>query len=432
MQRKKRAVLVVILVLNLGILGILKYTNFIFDNLNTLGLMKLPHLDLLLPLGISYYTFQSIGYLLDVYWGRTKAEEHFLRLALFLSFFPYMVQGPINRYGTLARQLYIRHDFRWDNLRYGTLRILWGLFKKMVLADWAAIYADAIFSEPDQYAGIAGFGVLLYTIELYGNFSGGIDIMIGAARLFGIVMDENFKRPFFSVSVADFWRRWHITLGTWMKDYVLYPLTMSRVMKTLGKKAKKTLGRKTGRNVPVALSNFIVFFLVGVWHGPTWGNIGWGLYNGVIIAFSIFAENQYRRIRKHFHIHEKSRIWHVVMVLRTFILMNLSWYFDCVDSAKTAFRMIRYTFTQFNPSLFLMISAGKQGTVYTPTALTILAAGCMLLFIVSFLQEKGVEFNRVLARQPLILQVVFCFILFMAAMMLGPMSAGRGFIYAQF
>ena len=195
-----RRILILALVLNLGVLGVLKYTNFVFENLNALGLTNLPHLDLLLPLGISYYTFQSIGYLLDVYWKRTKAEDRFLRLALFLSFFPYMVQGPINRYGTLARQLYVSHVFRWDNLRYGLFRIAWGLFKKMVLADWAAVYADAIFSQPDQYAGIAGFGVLLYTIELYGNFSGGIDIIIGAARMFGIVMDENFRRPFFSVS----------------------------------------------------------------------------------------------------------------------------------------------------------------------------------------------------------------------------------------
>lgn len=429
---KCRRILVLAMLLNFGVLGLLKYTNFMLDNLNALGVSDLHHLDLILPLGISYYTFQSVGYLLDVYWKRVQAEERFLRLAVFLSFFPYMVQGPINRYGTLAHQLYEPHSFRWDNLRYGVLRILWGLFKKMVLADWAAVYADSIFADPDRFSGIAGFGVLLYTIELYGNFSGGIDIIIGTARMFGITMDENFRRPFFSVSLSDFWRRWHITLGTWMKDYVLYPLTMSRAMKKLGKKSKKVLGKKTGRNVPVAISNLIVFFLVGVWHGPTWGNIGWGLYNGVIIAFSIFAENRYRAIKKSLHINDKSTWWHIVMVLRTFALMNISWYFDCVDSASTALKMIRFSVTEFQPSLFLTISAGKQGTAYTPVALAILLAGCVILFTVSFLQEKGVDFNREIAKRPLAVQLFVCLLLFMAAMVLGPMSAGRGFIYAQF
>lgn len=431
-NRKCRRILILAMLLNFGVLGVLKYTNFVFGNLNALGLFSLPHLDFLLPLGISYYTFQSVGYLLDVYWKRIPAEESFLRLALFVSFFPYMVQGPISRYGTLAHQLYGPHDFRWNHIRYGVLRILWGLFKKMVLADWAAVYADQIFARPDQYAGIAGFGVLLYTVELYGNFSGGIDIMIGTARMFGITMDENFKRPFFSVSVTDFWRRWHITLGTWMKDYVMYPLTMSGAMKKLGKKSKKVFGKKTGRNVPIALSNLIVFFLVGVWHGPTWGNIGWGLYNGVIIAFSIFAENRYRQLKKKLHINDKSRGWHVFMVLRTFALMNLSWYFDCVDSLQTALKMIRYSVTQFDPSVFLTVSAGKQGAAYTPVALVILLTGCVCLFAVSFLQEKGVDFHRVIARQPVMIQVTVCFVLLMAALMLGPMSAGRGFIYAQF
>ncbi len=175
MNRKCRRILILAMVLNFGVLGVLKYTNFVFDNLNALRVVQLPHLDLLLPLGISYYTFQSVGYLLDVYWKRVRAEEHFLRLAVFISFFPYMVQGPINRYGTLAHQLYEPHEFQWDHIRYGTLRIFWGLFKTMVLADWAAVYADTIFADPDRYAGIAGFGVLLYTVELYGNFTASFD-----------------------------------------------------------------------------------------------------------------------------------------------------------------------------------------------------------------------------------------------------------------
>ena len=430
--RKARWILIIVLILNLGVLGVLKYTNFIIDNLNRFEALDLHHLDLLLPLGISYYTFQSIGYLLDVYWRRVQAEKGFLRLAVFLSFFPYMLQGPINRYGTLAHQLWEPHGFRRGNIRYGVLRILWGLFKKMVLADWAAVYADAIFSQPDQYAGIAGFGVLLYSIEIYGNFSGGIDIVIGTARLFGITMDENFKRPFFSDSVADFWRRWHITLGTWMKDYVMFPLTMSKTMKKLGKKSKKLLGKKTGRNIPVAISTMVVFFLVGVWHGASWGFIGWGVYNGMIIVFSTFAEEFYKKSKKILHIHDQSTGWRLFKILRTFLLINLSWYFVCVSSLGDAVKMIGYSLTRLDLSLFLTISSGKLGTDYTPAALTILITGCLLLFTVSFFQEKGVDFDSLISKRSFGTQILIFLVLFMISMMFSPMSAGKGFIYAQF
>ena len=211
-----KGALVLALVLNLGILGVLKYTNFVIENINAVTHSSFPMWKFILPLGISYYTFQSIGYLLDVYWKRISSEKNLFRYALFVSFFPQLLQGPIGRYKTLAPQIFESHAWSFHNIKYGVERILWGFFKKMVLADWAAVYCDAIFANPEQYAGASAFGVLLYTVELYGNFAGGIDVMLGVSSLFGIQLDENFKQPFFATSLTDFWRRWHITLGTWM------------------------------------------------------------------------------------------------------------------------------------------------------------------------------------------------------------------------
>lgn len=431
-RKKCRCVLIAAMLLDFGMLAFLKYSNFVIVNINAVSGSSIKTLDLIMPLGISYYTFQSVGYLLDVFWKRHRAERSLFRLALFISFFPYMVQGPINRYGQLANQLYESHEFDWDNIRYGVVRIIWGLFKKMVLADWAGIFRTAIFANPDQYSGIAIFGTLLYTVELYGNFSGGIDIILGIARMFGITMEENFQRPFFATSIADFWHRWHITLGTWMKDYLFYPITLSKWMKKCGKNAKKLFGKKVGRNIPACISNIIVFFIVGIWHGASWANIGWGLYNGVLIAFSVLAADWYRSWKGALHINDKSRGWHLFMVLRTFALMNISWYFDCASSFEHALKMIKYSVTRFNPSEFLNISSGKLGTAYTPYALLILLAGCVLLFTVSYIQEKGTDIQDAIARKPVAVRFSMIALLLILTLALGPMSAGKGFIYAQF
>ncbi|MGN0367766.1 MAG: MBOAT family O-acyltransferase [Wujia sp.] len=427
-----KSALVLALVLNLGILGVLKYSAFVMENVNALFHTELTVFRFLLPLGISYYTFQSLGYMLDVYWKRISAERNLGKYALFLVFFPQLVQGPIGRYQRLANQLYEGHDWSFHNLKFGLERILWGLFKKMVLADWAAIYCDAIFADPKAYAGANAFGVLLYTVELYGNFAGGIDVMLGVATLFGIELDENFKRPFFATSLTDFWHRWHITLGTWMKDYVFYPLTLSGGMMKLGKVSKKAFGKKIGRNIPVCLSNLLVFTLVGIWHGPTWNNIGWGLFNGMIIAASGLLAGAYASWKKKLHINDKSKGYHLFMIVRTFVLMNISWYFDCVDSVKTAWYMIVNSVVNFHPSTLLTISSGKLGTAFTPYALAILVVGCLIWFLVSFLEERNICLREKLSKLPFYVQFLAFTCLFLCIGLLSPMAVARGFIYAQF
>lgn len=424
--------LLLALILNLGILGVLKYSNFVIENINAVAHQTIRMWDMLLPLGISYYTFQSISYLLDVYWKRSSAEKNLFRYALFVSFFPQLLQGPIGRYKTLAPQLYESHAWSFHNIKYGVERIVWGLFKKMVLADWAAVYCDAIFANPEQYAGASAFGVLLYTVELYGNFAGGIDVMLGVASLFGIRLDENFKQPFFATSLSDFWRRWHITLGTWMKDYVFYPLTLSKAMIKIGGASRKVFGKKLGRNIPVCIANLIVFFLVGVWHGPTWNNIGWGLYNGVIIATSGLLAGCFQTWKKKLHINDKAFGYRVFQMARTFLIMTLSWYFDCVDSFRTAWYMFCNSVTNFHPSVLLQISSGKAGVEFTPYALAILAVGCLIWFFVSVQKERGVKVRDALSRLPFVVQFLVFLALFLCIGLLSPMAVSRGFIYAQF
>ena len=431
-KKKAKRIVVAGILLDLGMLAFLKYTNFMIANVNALTGQNFSMLHLILPLGISYYTFQSLGYLLDVYWGRQQADHNFLKYALFVSFFPQLVQGPIGRYGRLAGQLTAEHSLDFHKIKHGLERILWGLFKKMVIAEWAGVYRQAIFADPDTYKGIAIFGVFLYTIELYGDFAGGIDIVLGIAELFGIQMDENFRQPMFSVSISDFWRRWHISLGAWMKDYVFYPLTLSRPMTKLQKKAKSVMGRKKGRFFTIAVSDLIVFVLVGLWHGANWNNIGWGFYNGVIIATSGFLADTYRSWKDRLHINDKSKGYHIFMILRTYLLFNLGEYFDCVNSVGEAWKMIRYSLTSFHPSQFLLISSGKLGVAYTPYALLTLAIGCLIWFMVSVLKERGTDMEKALSRLPFAVEFLMFLLLLISIPLFSPMSVARGFIYAQF
>ena len=427
-----RNLLILGLILNFGMLGIVKYTNFMVENLNALFHMNLRGMEILLPLGISFYTFQSSGYLLDVYWKRCEAEKNPVKYALFVSFFPQILQGPIGRYSRLAHQLYEPHKFEGKNIARGFERILWGFFKKMILADWAAVFVDAIFDNPDQYSGLALIGVLLYTLQLYADFSGGMDVVIGIASMFGIELDENFKRPFFAVSITDFWHRWHITLGTWMKDYVFYPVTLSKWMSKFGKWGKKVFGKKTGRTLPICLANLIVFFVVGVWHGAAWKYIIYGIYNGVIIAFSGLMADNYRKWKKKLNITGKETWYYVFTVIRTFILVVISMYFDRADDMGVAMHMLKQAVTRFSPAQILLIPAGKQGTAFTPYALIILAVGCIILFIVSVLQERGMKIRESLSALPLPVTVFIYFCLLVSIGFFGSTAVARGFIYAQF
>ena len=250
-KRKKTVVAVVCAVL-FAMLYVLKYLDFtvnIFASLiSAFGKTIEPSVpNLLVPLGVSFYIFQSVGYVVDCYRGKYKAQHSFLKYALFVSFFPQIIQGPISRYDQLGVQLTSPAQLNTDNLRDGIQRMMWGYFKKMVIADRAAVAVTAFFRHYDDYGGaVTAFSVLMYCINLYCDFSGGIDITIGAAKLFGITMEENFKRPIFAQSLSEYWRRWHITLGGWMRDYVFYPLSLS---KGLGAKSAESSEKYSRRRL---------------------------------------------------------------------------------------------------------------------------------------------------------------------------------------
>ncbi|MFR4756970.1 MAG: MBOAT family O-acyltransferase [Evtepia gabavorous] len=298
-----------------------------------------------------------------------------------------MVQGPISRFNDLAPQLFARRSLDYTDLKYGIQLILWGYFKKMVIADRAAVLVNTVLDDPWSYSGsILAVGVLFYRIQLYGDFSGGIDITRGVARLFGIDLAENFRRPLFSTSLTDFWRRWHITLGAWMRDYLFYPLSLSKPFGKLGKFTRKHLKGKLGKILPTSLATFLVYFVIGIWHGANWRYVAFGFWNGGIITLSLLLAPYFLRWKQALRINDKSKGWHLFQLVRTNLLVFFGRYITRAPRFLTAVWMVKETFLHPNlPDLWngTLMTLGLGGGDFL-----ILFLGVATLLLAEWYQEK--------------------------------------------
>lgn len=427
-KKQKRIYLFLALILNFAILAVLKYTD------DVRGWIGLSPMGLLLPLGISFYTFQSTGYLLDVYNGKATPERNPFRFLLFVSFFPQLLQGPIGRYDQLSGQLTQPHAFDITNIRRGVVLMFWGLLKKLILADRVVALVNAVFSaEAGQMGGAAALiGVLAYSLQQYCDFSGGIDLVTGIAELFGIHLAPNFRRPYFAVSLADFWRRWHISLGAWMRDYVFYPFALTRAMSALSKAAKKRFGTDFARALPAALGNILVFLLVGIWHGATSNYILWGLYNGVFLAISALLEPAYKRFGEHHAALTANTGFHIFRVLRTFIIVNIGWFFDRCAHAGDALRMMGRVITDLRPEQISLEWLRTCGI--PPEDAAVLAIFTLLLFVISLAEERGMHVRDAIVRLPLPARWALLYALIIAVIIFGVWGSGfneLSFIYYQ-
>ncbi|WP_130810933.1 MBOAT family protein [Olsenella sp. Marseille-P4559] len=388
---RRRAVLVAALVACLGMLAYLKYWNVIIYEV---GLAPSPaSLGLALPLGISFYTFQSASYLVDAYNGRFEPQRNPLKHLLFVSWFPQVIQGPINRYEQLGPQLVEYHEARSVRYDRSILRFGYGALKKIAIANMLVGTIDQIFSNvtPGIPGSVVAFGILLYSAQQYGDFSGGIDMVEAASSLFGVEMAENFRRPYFSSSLADFWRRWHITLGAWMRDYVFFPLAVSRPVAGPGRRASARRGGHLGRPLPACVANIVVFLVVGVWHGAEPHYVAWGLYNGVVIAAADLLAPAFRRADEALRVGDRPRAHHLFRVLRTFLVVNVGWYFDRVYDLGDSLLCLRNTVANFPPPQFLLWLAQAPVNGSTLKFLASPALACLGGPPLRLAQERGVD-----------------------------------------
>ena len=434
-SRTRRLTFTVLLVV--GGMCFIKYGSLLHSGINWLyrqlfaGTEDLQAWNLLAPLGLSYFTFQSVGYVVDCARGKVAPEKNPLKYLLFVSFFPQITQGPITTYKQLMPQLVSPARFEPAAFVSGFQLALWGYFKKMVLADRLAPVTNAIAIGADQPGWLILLGVVLYAIRLYADFSGGMDVIRGAAKMLGVEVTENFRRPFFSVSVAEYWRRWHISLGAWFRSYLFYPLTTSRFGLMLSKAGQRIFGKKVGRALPGVVATFVIFFLIGIWHVANWNAAIFGAYFGVLLSAALLMEPLFKKARTLLRINAKAWYWKVFGLMRTWVLILLAQYFAFTTGPKQGFALLAGTFRNWN-----FTGAGEALTaLLVPLEWQIAVAALVIVFLIDLICEFGVDVNGKLARSFFLIRWVALIALILAVLIFGCYGAdfdAAAFLYTNF
>jgi len=413
---KKRFCIAVCIALNVGVLVVFKYSQWILDSIQLLSDelsfgWSLPDFTLLAPVGISFYTFKVVGYMIDVYRGKISAEKNFCKYSLFISFFPQIVSGPIERSYNFLPQMEKGHAFDYDIVKDGFLLFLWGLLKKIVIADRLAILVNQVFDNVSSYNTPAYFiAMLFFTMQIYFDFAGYSDMAIGIARMLGISTIRNFDRPYFSKSIGEFWRRWHISLSTWFRDYLYIPLGGNRV----------SMVRWT-------LNIMIVFVTSGLWHGANWTFLVWGALHGVYQVVGKFSKNIKSKLFDIIHLSRESRIYVVVATVFTFGLVTYAWMFFRANSLGDAFAITKsLIFWDFTGFSFTNMGMEKYDLIFSVILI-------ISWFIIELVQNKVCLRDWLQKRCLPIRWAIYLVIMFTCIMfgIYGELSASS-FIYLQF
>lgn len=429
--------------MHLLLLGAVKYLNTGISYVNSFGNVinkdfALPKVSIIVPLGISFFTFASMGYIIDVARGKYEPERNFFKVATFVSFFPSIVEGPINLYGDVGVQLFKEHKFDYDRLVKGAELMLWGFFKKLVIAERAGLVVNTVFS-PSSFTQYTGsqfiFGICIYAAQIYGDFSGGIDIARGAAEILGIDMPLNFERPMFSTSVQEYWKRWHMTLGGWMREYVFYPVMLSKPVRSLSLKAGKRFGKFAGKIVPSTITPFVVFFLMGIWHGAGIQYILYGIYNAVVVSSSVAFDPLFKKIKEKLHINTQAFSYKVFCMFRAFALVSGA-RLIVKSPSYTGFKfVVKSILTNFNPNFLFGLDGKYFSLGLDAKNMLVLFISVLVLATVSILQENGMHIRETLNKQNLVFRWVLLLALFTAVLIFGHYGPGydsASFIYQAY
>lgn len=438
-KRQKKAVLCVAVLLNLLTLFALKYLGFFSASLVSLlglaGVTVAPvSLSLGVPIGISFYTLMALSYLTDVYRGSVSADKNLGRVALFLSFFPQIMEGPICRYGQTAQAAYSGEPLNKTRLYEGLLRIAFGFAKKMIVADRLNIFVQTVFDNNADYdGGVIALAAIAYTVQLYCDFSGTMDIAIGIARIFNVSLPENFRQPFFSRTASEFWQRWHITLGTWFKDYIYYPISLSKPCKAMTKMARKKIGLRYGPLLVSSIALFAVWFCNGLWHGAGTQYLLFGMYYFVLIVCGGFLEPLMQTFCSKTGFNRSSRAYTIFQVLRTIIIIFIGELIFRSSDAQTAITMISKILFDFS---FETIVQGDIFTLGIDTKdCAIVGLVLLVLLIVGFIKERGGNPCLRIAQCNVVVRWAALILLFLAIVVFGAYGAGYVPVdpmYAQF
>jgi D-alanyl-lipoteichoic acid acyltransferase DltB (MBOAT superfamily) len=420
-KHKRRPWLYLSLFSNLGILLLFKYYNFFNDSARDIALAldvpyAMPAFELLLPMGISFYTFQTMSYSIDVYQGRIKPEPHLGIFALFVTFFPQLVAGPIERAGNLLGQLRQKHDFSYNRVVAGLRRMAWGFFKKIVIADNLALMVNQVYNNPTEYEGISLIiATIFFAFQIYCDFSGYSDIAIGAAQVMGFRLMENFRSPYFAKTIPEFWSRWHISLSTWFRDYLYIPLGGNRVIKW-----------RWYYNL------FIVFLVSGFWHGASWTFIIWGALHGFYQIFGMMTKEKRNALVHKIGLAAHPHFYKWVQVLTVFFLVCFSWIFFRANSISDAFYIVTQSASVVtNPAQLLALDWNHD--VFMDQGFKVFGVSVIAILImelVHLIQRNG-SVSELINRRPVWIRWSVYYLAIIAVLLFGQFGH-QEFIYFQF
>ena len=406
--KARKYYLIVSLISNVLVLAIFKYYNFILDNLTTLlesvGLHNhLSYLSILLPVGLSFHTFQAMSYTIEVYRGNQKSERHFGIYALYVMFFPQLVAGPIERPQNILFQFYEKKKFNFYDFAAGSKLMLWGFFIKVVIADRLSIYVDSVYNNVEHHSGSSLLlATLFFTFQIYCDFAGYSYIAIGIAKVMGFDLMTNFRRPYFAKSISEFWKRWHISLSTWFRDYLYFPLGGNKVSKYRW-----------------YFNLFIVFLISGIWHGANWTFVIWGALNGFYLIFAIISQKFRDRFNNTIGLNRNIFIFNFVQILTTFLLSSFAWIFFRANNVKEALIVVNKIFYDFNNQLFI------KWDVFFACAI-----GLFILIIKETREEFFLKSNILIFNNNIFRLIIYS-VLISLIILLGVFDSGQ-FIYFQF
>ena len=433
-QKKRKWIQVLYIVCNLGLLLFYKYAVIILPFMEGLTGLRIGFLEqVMMPLGISFYTLTAISYVVDAGRENCEVETNFLKILLFLAYFPAVTQGPFNRFDKMKEQFEREHEFQYDRMLRGIQRFVWGAFKKLVIADRIGIFVDRVYG--GEAAAVAGSvyacATVLYMLQLYADFSGYIDMAAGVSESFDIVLPENFKRPYFAKSVAEFWRRWHITLGTWFKDYVMFSFVMSGPGRRINK-ACKNKWNGMGRQVVPIIGTMLVWLFTGMWHGRTSAYMLWGVYYGLIMSVSLVLEQRYAVWKEKLRIKD-GKVWSFFQMARTWLIVFAADVLIRSASLTQAGAVFSAFLTRLKPGALLSGEITSYGL--SKYDFMLLAVVLLIWLMVSLLEERGEDVRTYLACRPAVIRWAFYYGIVLLLLVTGIYGGGYDtavFMYQSF